>query len=396
MSKSPDILTRYEKKNSRVHVPVKPIRNLTPTTNKTKRMASLMSITSNSNKSFITNSQIHTGYYIYTSGFREHKSISSQMESIFNINTFLLSYYDIVNNNEQNINLLPSINNSENFCNNYSKINLDVSHYLYNINKNGYTNKEREQEYSDSCIENTKYLEQMIVYGDKYMNIYKKKFYVPKISCQIKVKTMSRLHQEKMAIQKLRNTPKNKVITEEDMYYLPYMKNKNNQKMKTLTTSYSSKFTTYQTDRKKTKLSRTEFENNNIINPPKNPNQIIKSDFFTRGGKLSKEIKKPLTPSNRIYTQRSKTPKNTQYKPQNTTHQIYNNNTNNNNFIPYYVNEGSFNSQQIHRVNRKRIEKLKELKKRLEKMKNDSSEGEDYDEEDNDFDDRIYFRTDAK
>ena len=29
-------------------------------------------------------------------------------------------------------------------------------------------------------------------------------------------------------------------------------------------------------------------------------------------------------------------------------------------------------------------------------MKNDSSEGENYDEEDNDFDDRIYFRTDAK
>ena len=35
-------------------------------------------------------------------------------------------------------------------------------------------------------------------------------------------------------------------------------------------------------NRKKTKSSRTEFENNNIINPPKNPNQIIKSDFFIK------------------------------------------------------------------------------------------------------------------
>lgn len=394
MSKSPDILARYEKKSTRVHVPVKPFRNLTPTINKSKRMASLMSITSNSNKSFITNSQIHTGYYIYTSGFRDHKSISSQMETIFNINSFLLSYYDILNNNEQNINLLPSINNSENFSNKYSKISLDVSHYLYNINKNGYTNKEREQEYSDSCIENKKYLEQMLVYDDKYMNIYKKKFYVPKISCQIKVKTMSRLHQEKMAIQKLRNTPKNKVITEEDMYYLPYMKNKNNKKSKTLMTSYSSKFTTYQTDRKKEKSSRTEFENKVINNPQSKPNQIIKNDFFTGVGKTAKHPKKSLTPSNRTYTQRSRTPKSTQYKTQNTTRQVYKNN--NNNLGTYYVNEGSFNSQQIHRVNRKRIEKLKELKQRLEKMKNESSEEEDYNEEDNDFDDRIYFRTDAK
>ena len=61
MSKSPEILERFEKSPSKVRIAVKSSRALTPLQRKNKSFLSTSSISS-INKSFITNSNIHIGY----------------------------------------------------------------------------------------------------------------------------------------------------------------------------------------------------------------------------------------------------------------------------------------------------------------------------------------------
>ena len=341
MSKSPEILERFEKSPSKVRIAVKSSRALTPLQRKNKSFLSTSSISS-INKSFITNSNIHIGYSVYTSGFRKRKPLSSHLESIIKLNSLLLSINSIRSNQEQNVQLLSAINNTELSCKRYSSINSDVTHYIYNIEKEHYSNAQFDEEYSDSCMDKTKCLEEMLMLQQKTMAVNAKKQFVPKISCQVNMRSISRLKNEKMKIQ-LARAPKKKVITEEDRYYLPYMKSATNIKK-----------TVHQLSQKTNKKVLNKSNDNPHID-------LLKTNFFAYGGKGIKMEHK----TTRIKNKRSDTTI-TQAK---TTLPMYSSGLSTN---------SSNNSQ--HTSNIKRIEKLKELKKRLEQMKEDSSDNEEEDD----------------
>lgn len=382
MSKSPEMLERFEKSPSKVRVPVKPAKCLTPLSSKNKSFLSSSSFSSINNKTFITNSNIPIGYNI-VSGFRKHQSISSQVNSIIELNSILLSYNNIVNNKDNNIRLISAINNTESSCETYSTINADVSYYMYNSNKKNSSNKIFDENYISSCQDNSKYLEEMITNEQKYMTTYTKKYYVPKISCQVNVRSISRLRNEKMKIQ-LSRTPKKKVIADGDQYYVPYIKSKSKSKakMKTLVASYNT-------------ASKNKLTRNKTMTPEDIKKDLTKSDFFSYGFKgikfnntLSKSKEKQsksISKKNNII-HRSNT-ENAYYKPQ-----TYHLNTKTPNNMYMYSSGVSTNSSSTsqHAANKKRIEKLKELKRRLENMKDD----DEYTEED--LDDRQYFNTDIK
>ena len=74
MSKSPEILERFEKSPNKVKIPVKQAKCLTPLSSKNKSFLSSSSFSSINNKTFITNSNIPIGYNALT-GFRKHQSI---------------------------------------------------------------------------------------------------------------------------------------------------------------------------------------------------------------------------------------------------------------------------------------------------------------------------------
>lgn len=335
---------------------------LTPLTSKNKNFLSSSSLSSNNNKPFITNPNIQIDHNVI-SGFRKHQPMSSQVNSIIELNSNLISYNNIVNNNDQNIRMISVINNTESSCETYSKINADVSYCIYN------SNIIFDENYQTCCKENSQYLEKMINNEQKYMTSYTKKYYVPTIFCQ--ARGINRLRNEKAQIQ-LARTPKKKVITDGDQYYIPYIvtKSKSKSKTKKLVTSYS----------KANKLTR-----NKPKEAPKN--DFIQSDFFSYGFKgikftntLSNE-KQPKSIPKKNVIHHSNT-ENVFYKPL-----PYHHNTK----APYVYSSGvSTNSSSTsqHAANKKRIEKLKELKKRLENMKDD--------DEDYDIDNKQYFKTEAK
>ena len=354
MSKSPEILERFEKSPSKVRTAVKSSKALTPLQRKNKSFLSTSSISS-INKSFITNSNIHIGYSVYTSGFRKRKPLSSHLESILKLNSLLLSINNIRSNSEQNVQLLSAINNTELLCKRYSSISSDVTHYIYNIEKENYSNEQFDEHYSDSCMDKTKCLEEMLMLQQKTMAINAKKQFVPKISCQVNMRSISRLKNEKMKIQ-LARAPKKKVITEEDRYYLPYMKSATNIK-KTV-------HLVPQKSNKKVLNKSTSNENPRI--------DLLKTNFFAYGGKGIKMEQKKIRTG--IKNKRSDTMIAKSNRPIMYSSGLSTNSSN--------------NSQHISNI--KRIEKLKELKKRLEQMKEDSSDNE---EEEND-NDEFYLNTD--
>ena len=383
MSKSPEILERFEKSPNKVKIPVKQAKCLTPLSSKNKSFLSSSSFSSINNKTFITNSNIPIGYNALT-GFRKHQSISSQIDSIISINSLLLSFNSIVNKKDNNIRLISSINNTESLCDTYSTINGALSYYMYKSKKKIVPNKIFDENYNTSCQENSKYLEEMIINEQKYMTTYTKKYYVPKISCQVNVRSISRLRNEKMKIQ-LAKTPKKKVIADGDQYYVPYIKSKSKSKaqMKTLVTSYSTA--------NKNKLTK----NKTITKEEDKKKDLTKSDFFSYGFKginfnntLSKSKDKSI--SKKYNTIHRSNTENAYYIPQ-----TYHHNTKTPNNMYMYSSGMSTNSSSTsqHAANKKRIEKLKELKTRLENMKDD----DEYDAEDLDSEeDKHYCNTEIK
>ena len=283
MSKKPKQLNNFEKSPDKVTVPVKQDKCLTS------------SLSSNNNKPFITKSNVQIASNVI-SGFRKHIPMSSQVNSIIELNSNLVSYNNIVNYNAHNIKMISVINNTECSCETYSKISADVSYYIYN------SNIIFDENYKTCCKENSKYLEKMINNEQKYITSYTKNYYVPKIFCQ--ARGINRLRNEKAKIQ-LARTPKKKVIADGDQYYIPYIvtKSKSKSKTKKLVASYSTA----------NKLTR---------NKPKEvtKNNFIQSDFFSYGFKgikftntLSKENQpKSITKKNVIH--RSNT-ENVFYKP---------------------------------------------------------------------------------
>ena len=386
MSKSPEILERFEKSPNKVKIPVKQAKCLTPLSSKNKSFLSSSSFSSINNKTFITNSNIPIGYNALT-GFRKHQSISSQIDSIISMNSILLSYNNIVNNKDNNIRLISSINNTESSCETYSTINNDISYYMYNSKKKSSPNKIFDENYNTSCKENSRYLEEMIINEQKYMTTFTKKYYVPKISCQVNVRSISRLRNEKMKIQ-LARTPKKKVIADGDQYYVPYIKSKSKSKaqMKTLVTSYST-------------ANKNKLTKNKVI--PKEEDKkkdLIQSDFFSYGFKginfnntLSKSKEKQSKSISKKYnTMHRSNTENVYFKPQ-----TYHSNTKTPNNMYMYSSGMSTNSSSTsqHAANKKRIEKLKELKTRLENMKDD----DEYDAEDLDSEyNKNYCNTEIK
>lgn len=123
-------------------------RCLTSLTSKNKNFLSSSSLSSNNNKQFIPNPNIQIDHNVLL-GFRKHIPMSSQVNSIIELNSNLISYNNIVNYNAQNIKMISVINNTESSCETYSKINADVLYCIYNSNTNF------DENYKTCCKDNS-------------------------------------------------------------------------------------------------------------------------------------------------------------------------------------------------------------------------------------------------
>ena len=340
-------------KSPNMKIPDKRGKCQTPLTSKNRSFLSSSSFSSNNNKPS-SNKQID---YNAIQGFQKHQPISSQVNSIIELSSKLISYNNIVSN-AHNIRLISVINNTESSCEAYSQINADVSYCIYNSNAK---NQIFDDSYKTCSKDNSQSLEKMINNEQKYMTAYTKKY--PQISCQVNVKGISRLRNEK-AKNQLARTPKQKVISNDDPYYIPYIvtKTKSKSKTKKLVSSHSTV--------NKNKLTRNK--------PKEEKNDFMQSDFFSYGFKgikftttLSKE-KQPKSIPKKNFIHRSNT-ENVYYKP-NTYH--LNTKAHNNVYMYSSGVSTSSSSTSQHAANKKRIAKLKELKKRIENMKDDDDYNE--------------------
>lgn len=281
MSKSSDIISRYERSPQKVTMKVTK-RRLTPIVTNGSRKSSMLqgSFISTGNKSIVS-SQIKTSYEIHTYGLHHQKRLTSHMEGVVNLSSTLLTLFTdwsfnlsllgTVNSNVSKYNTMTfdTMNIMNNLNNSYiendeqppdrkkaslsviqkiaSRLNNNNQSTLNNsaisasqvrriscqINLSGFSEEEIEDETPKAQVNDTSRnnkhsgVQNLNYTFDLGNSIHKSK--TPKFkngkNINLNAPKLSRLQQEKLKMQKLKLTPKKKVITESDYYYSRYSPN---------------------------------------------------------------------------------------------------------------------------------------------------------------------------